>query len=94
MKEETLQPIPVASFTELEQIILRFVWNHRQPQIAKALLREKKKLEVLYAPCLQIIIQSYGHQNSIAFTQKQMYRSREQNREPRSKSCIHGSVNS
>ena len=31
MKEETLQPIPVGSFTELEQIILRFVWNHRQP---------------------------------------------------------------
>ena len=39
--------IPVAPFTELEQIILRFVWNHKQPQIAKALLSEKKKLEVL-----------------------------------------------
>ena len=39
--------IPVAPFTELEQIILRFVWSHKQPQIAKALLSEKKKLEVL-----------------------------------------------
>ena len=39
--------IPVASFTELEQIILRIIWNHKQPQIAKALLREKEKLEVL-----------------------------------------------
>lgn len=45
MKEETLQPIPVGSFTELEQIILRFVWNHRQHQIAKALLRELERKE-------------------------------------------------
>ena len=35
--------IPVAFFTELEQTIIKFVWNHKKIPNSQAILRKKNK---------------------------------------------------
>ena len=39
-------PIKIAPafFSKLEQTILKFVWNHKRPRIAKVMLKKKTKV--------------------------------------------------
>ena len=34
--------IPMALFTELEQVIPKFTWSYKRPQVAMAILRKNK----------------------------------------------------
>ena len=46
--------IPMAFITELEQIILKSVWNYKRPQIAKAILIKKNKARVIMLTDLKL----------------------------------------
>ena len=63
--------IPSNYFTELEQIILKFVWNQKRAQIAKGQLKKKTEAGGITIPGLQAVLQSYNHQDSMVLAQKQ-----------------------
>ena len=62
--------LPMPLFIDLEQIILKFTWNHKRSRVDKEILMQKNKAECLtllhfrkYYKDIQIKMASYWYKN-------------------------------
>ena len=92
---DSLQPLSNYQsrfFTELEQKNLKtYMDTQKTPNSQNNLVKEKQSWRS-QSPWLQIILQSYSHQNHMIPTQKQKYWSVEHDRKPRKNSCTYGQL--
>ena len=77
--------LPVSFFTELWQKRSHFMWKQKKTPNSQSSLEKEERSWRNQPSWLQIILQTYIHQDSMLLAHKQIYKPMEQYRKPRNK---------
>ena len=84
--------LPMAFFIELEQNFLQFIWKHKRPWIAKAVLRKKNGAEGINLPDFRLYYKATVIKTAWYWHKKEKYTPMEQDRKPRDKHALMGTL--